>query len=86
MTVTAYRACHALAVATVILLGTWILVKQFCDIPQSWRADRGISVFRGNLPSAPQYDLPDTPSASHQPESEDPSLEPQVPTSTEPTT
>ncbi|KAJ5346699.1 hypothetical protein N7541_009181 [Penicillium brevicompactum] len=76
MTVTAYRACHALAVATVILLGTWILVKQFCDIPQSWRADRGTSVFRGNLPSAPQYDLPSTPSASHQPES----------TSTEPTT
>lgn len=86
MTTTSYRAFHALAVATVIVLGTWIIVKQFCDIPTSWRADRGTSIFRGNLPPVPQYDLPGVSSAGSQPESDDPSPKTEVSASTDSTT
>lgn len=47
-----YKVCHTLAVATVIVLGTWILVKEFYKIPSSWRADARAAIFRGNLPVA----------------------------------
>jgi hypothetical protein len=73
MATATYRVFHALAVATIIALGTWILVKQFCNIPSSWRADSGTAIFRGKLPPIPHYDIPETP-ATKQGESNIPSL------------
>ena len=80
-----YRVFHALAVATVIALGTWVLVKQFYNIPSSWRADTGTAIFRGKLPPIPQYDLPGTQSTSQYTESNIPSIEHGEPTPTGPT-
>lgn len=83
MVSTEYRACHAVAVAAVILLGTWVLFKEFCNIPASWRADRETAIFRGNLPPIPQYELPDM-STNSQPESDFPSFDRHMSTPTDP--